>query len=570
MDQKLQDAKHVSQTRIFLESKMLGLEKELQCARLHINSLEFDASILTSKCLSDTGLQVDVGDMFKMVDSKCEDLRRAMHQADRDKLAAEAFAIQTKAELARAEHRVSCLEREISSYRTNSSIAQDNLLALRSSSVQSYDARDLTDVTKLHRQLQASRVELDQFCRVVQNANDEADSGLAEHLEQHRSVSRLRESDLQDSLRDVQQRLFVAEQAIRTANDRRGESERDAHYSLKRAEDCLLQLNRCKGALSASSASDRTMNSGEAQESHLHIANAVVHFQMRSLQSAIKRKRSCIGCRHCEDIVKHISLQIESMCECDFGDLASVQRLAKKSGQQIEESTFQTRLASPRSSPLLSYPVQQAPLFTESSHCSCRSANRTGFDAHGSSGSSLPIVLPMCLSEFSSPPHSRDACTETAHGKHGIRNQHGVNGIFDSAYAADQEVVRAYSPPIQIMPSDTSTHYSQNRSGLCNSAERTGRKSQQIKQQWCRSPTDLQPSESNGARVRCSARALLSHSARDCARSSSGKSTAHLSRVRAIHLKTDCAAPTAAKGPGVQTQFFLTTAQILQEVLRRR
>jgi len=558
MDQKLQDAKHVSQTKIFLESKMLGLEKELQCARLHIHSLEVDASIVTSKCLSDTGLQVDVGDMFKMVDSKCEDLRRAMHQADRDKLAAEAFAIQTKAELARAEHRVSCLEREISSYRNNSSIAQDNLLALRSSSAQSYDARDLTDVTKLRRMLQASRVELDQLRRVAQNAHDEADSRLAQHLEQHRSVSRLRESDIQDSLRDMQQRLLVAEQAIRTANDRRGESERNAHYSLKRAEDCLLQLSRCKGALSASSASDHKVVSGEAQESHLHVVNAIVHFQMRSLQSAIKRKRSCICCRHCEDIVKHMSLQVESMCECNFGDLASVQRLAKESGQQIEVSIFQTSLASPRSTSLrgVSYPVQQAPLLTESSHCSpARSANRTGPDAHESSGSSSPIVLPICLSEFSSPPHSRDACTEAAHGKHGSRNQHGVNGIFDSAYAADQEVVRAYSPPIQITTSDTSTHYSQNRSGLCSSAERTGRKSQQIKQQWCRSPIDLQTSKSNGAHVRCSARALLSHSAGDRARSSSGKSTAHLSRVQAIYVKTDCAAPSAAKSPGVRTHF---------------
>jgi hypothetical protein len=395
-----------------LQKHISDLARELEEAQACIGALEARLAE-KSPLLSNTASQVDSGDMFDMVDSRCEDLRRCMERAEREKVAAEAYSIQTKAELARAEHRLSCLEQEISAHRQNS--PQTRGPCERAGGDAHPEGGSFAkDLSTCQRQLQTCRKELEQARSVAQNAREDARAEmellLAQRIEQARSAWRLRESKLEDNVLDLQRRLLVAEQQISQTSDAKRNVERTAQQNLVRAQGYLEQLNLSKACLNAS---DQKVRAGEAKvHTHLRMANEVIHQQVRMLRHAIHRVRasgrSCSG--QCQDVVNRISLQVESMRACDFSDMDSLQHLARQSGHG--DCARHGSAASPRSPLLLDSSNHRAPS-PSSSHASPASlpGRRRSPRSRSSSEGTSPIVMPIIprAATPSSMPASRRA-----------------------------------------------------------------------------------------------------------------------------------------------------------------
>ena len=499
--------------KLRLEQKVSGLMQELQQAQSHIRALEVEAAVSAGQRKHvDAAVQIDGGDMFSLVDSRCEDLLRGMHQAEREKLSAEAYSIATKAQLARAEHRVSCLEREIQSHRPDLSTSHspDSFAARGATNTQVNDSELAKELSKCQQKLQACRAQQESARDAAKFASRETEERmgllLAQRLEHHRSGARVRESELEDSVLDLQRRLLQSEQAIQKANAEKQESERTAQQGLMRADDCLLQMNRTKAALNTS---DQKVREGEVQKAaHLRAANEVVQAQVRMLRDAIQRIRASGRCNTCngkyQELANRISLQIEAMRGCDFSDMQSLCRLAKQSGHPIELNS----LISPRSPSVPSPPGPFASSSPRFSHLLSHSSSPTEGTpvSKSSSENGSPIVMPIyppLYSHVYTPP-SLDPPNSSPSQPIPLRTPTSTPGkpvsvtrsSFLHTNGADDEVVRAYSHPIP-------------------SSERSTGNGKL-------SPSSL-PFNGHRAQVRNSARALLSLSsaARDGTRSAS-------------------------------------------------
>jgi len=385
-----------------LQKHIAELTQELMEAQARISALEAKTAVYDRRRHADAALQVDSGDIVDMVDSRCRDLRRCMEQAEREKVAAEAYSIQKNAELARAQHRLSCLEQEISAHQldskmTNSPQTPRGVRERAQGDAQPEGGNFAKDQSACQRQLQACRKELEKARSEAQVAKEDAEAQmeflLAQRLEQARSAWRLRESKLDDSILDLQRRLLVAEQRISQTSDAKRDAERMAQQNLVLAQGYLEQLHLFKASLNAS---DQKVREDETRvQSHLIIANEVMQQQVRLMRNAIRRirssRRTCSG--ECQDIANGISLQVEAMRACDFSDLGCLQRLAKHSGHVDTEGHGSP---SPRSPLLLDSPNLPTPgPSPSSSHTSPTSSPEKRRSPKSSSDGNSPIVMPM-------------------------------------------------------------------------------------------------------------------------------------------------------------------------------
>jgi hypothetical protein len=384
-----------------LQKHIAELTQELMEAQDRICALE--ASLKTAvyhRRHSDAASQVDTGDMFDMVDSRCRDLQRCMEQAEREKVAAEAYSIQKNAELARAQHRLSCLEKEVSAHQLDSKMTNSPQTPRGARERAQGDAQPegeffAKDLSACQRQLQACRKELEKARSEAQeakgNAEEQMEFLLAQRLEQARSAWRRRESKLEDSILDLQRRGLVAEQRISETSNAKRDAERMAQQNMVLAQGYLEQLHLSKASLNVS---DQKVREGETRvQSHLIMANEVMQQQVRLMRNAIRRIRAsrhtCSG--ECQDIANRISLQVEAMRACDFSDLGSLQRLAKHSGH-VDNAAHGS--LSPRSPLLLDSPNLPAPS-PSSSHASPTRLPEKRRSPKSSSDGDSPIVMPM-------------------------------------------------------------------------------------------------------------------------------------------------------------------------------
>ena len=207
----------------------------------------------------DRAAQVETDDMFQRLDSRLEDLRRATQKAERDKLAAEAFSIQTKAELARAEHRVSCLEKELDSHRGKRGIEDNEYSNAYSSGAVHNDSR-LTNSSTLAKEVLKLESELKESNRQLHK-------------------SRQRESELQRERNEVE---HVAQRKLAEAFSQRDEVERIAQQSLLQAEAFSVQLNRMHAQFDASD--KKVLPDEERAQVQLRAVIQLFQEQVESLQ----------------------------------------------------------------------------------------------------------------------------------------------------------------------------------------------------------------------------------------------------------------------------------------------
>ena len=123
VQKELQDAQQRAEREGQRAAKKQNLELEVVALKRQLEEARKSKSCARegpAAAKAHVGMQVDKDDIFDLMNSRCEHLRRAFQQSEQGKIAAEAYSIQTKAQLARAEHATKGLSEEMTTWKQQS------------------------------------------------------------------------------------------------------------------------------------------------------------------------------------------------------------------------------------------------------------------------------------------------------------------------------------------------------------------------------------------------------------------------------------------------------------------